>query len=291
MQSIIKPVELKTFKAYPIIIAVMALLQVLSTIYDRKFFLLFGFNGSVGRMVMLPAVLYVFQIVSECYGWQYARQIVWANFTVNVGLTVITFLCKFIPYSSFNHADLQGAYSVLMDTMWVSALTNCLAIFFSDYISSALMAWSKFYWNGRLLLLRVILLHIISEMIILSANFITLPYNGYPISQVWVMTGNGFIARTIVSLILLPVTGFTIWYLQEKIEKVVAFDTGRDSWNIFHWNVDSKNTVQFDAKEWSRLSAEKKKRVDVNKIALDYYTDDKLGVDKIFKNDHMKQNS
>jgi hypothetical protein len=36
--------------------------------------------------------------------------------------------------------------------------------------------------------------------------------------------------------------------------------------------------------QWNRLSAEKKKRVDISKIALDYYTDEKLGIYKIFKN-------
>ena len=39
----------------------------------------------------------------------------------------------------------------------------------------------------------------------------------------------------------------------------------------------------FDAKEWSKLSADKKRRVDLNKIAFNYYDDDKLGIDKIFK--------
>jgi hypothetical protein len=59
--------------------------------------------------------------------------------------------------------------------------------------------------------------------------------------------------------------------------------------NVLHWNIDHKNTVQFSAKEWSRISAEKKKRVDISKIALDYYTDEKLGINKVFKNDHLKK--
>ncbi len=36
--------------------------------------------------------------------------------------------------------------------------------------------------------------------------------------------------------------------------------------------------MQFDAKDWGLMSAEKKKRVDISKIALDYYTDEKLGI-------------
>jgi uncharacterized PurR-regulated membrane protein YhhQ (DUF165 family) len=284
MQSVIKPVELKTFKLYPFIIAVMATLQVLCIMYGRKFFLFFGLDVAVGGLLIMPVILFIFQIVSECYGWQYARQIVWANFIVNLIVTAVTFGCRYIPFSPFNHSGLQNAYIALMDTMWVSAIVNGMFVFLSDYAVSTLMSWTRFHFKGRFMFIRMILLHIFSESILLIGVFISLSYNGYETAEIIKFITSTFIARAMVSIALLPFVGLTIWYIQERIEQVVAFDTGRDSWNIFHWNIDNKNTVQFDAKEWSRLSAEKKKRVDISKIALDYYTDDKLGIDKIFKN-------
>lgn len=82
MQSIIKPIELKTFKAYPFVIVIMAVLQMLMIIYGRHLVDLFGTAVALGNLVFTPLLLYTFQIVAECYGWQYGRQIVWLNFTV-----------------------------------------------------------------------------------------------------------------------------------------------------------------------------------------------------------------
>jgi hypothetical protein len=79
MQSIIKPVELKTFKAYPFVITVMVVLQMMSIIYGRKFVSVFGMDVFISSLIFVPLILYVFQVVAECYGWQYCRQIVWCS--------------------------------------------------------------------------------------------------------------------------------------------------------------------------------------------------------------------
>ncbi len=281
--NLIKPADLKTFKLYPFIIAVMATLQVLCIIYGRKFFLFFGLNVAVGGLLMMPVILFIFQIVSECYGWQYARQIVWANFVVNIIVTSVTFFCRYIPFSSFNHFGLKTAYVVLIDTMWVSAIVNGMFVFLSDYMVSTLMSWTKFHFKGRFMFIRMILLHIFSESILLIGVFISLSYNGYTIPEISSFIISTFIARAIISIALLPIVGFTIWYIQEKVEQVVVFDSGRDSWNVFHWDIDNKNIVQFNIQDWNKLSIDKKKRVDISKIALDYYDDKRLGVEKFFK--------
>jgi uncharacterized PurR-regulated membrane protein YhhQ (DUF165 family) len=284
MQSIIKPVELKTFKAYPFVITVMVVLQMMSIIYGRKFVSVFGMDVFISSLIFVPLILYVFQVVAECYGWQYCRQIVWCNFLANGLATAILFCLKFIPSNSFTHGNLAFSYNNLVDTMWVSAFINWFCIFFADYTSSILMAKTRFIFKGGFLVVRIILVHLISELVLSLGVFISISYNNYDMHDAFRLIFNSICTRTGSSIIFIPLVVFTIWYIQEKIEAVVAFDTGRDSWNIFHWNIENKNTVQFDAKEWSRLSAEKKKRVDINKIALDYYTDEKLGIDKIFKN-------
>jgi hypothetical protein len=223
-------------------------------------------------------VLYIFQIVSECYGWQYARQIVWINFIVNLMTTVICFAFKFIPFSSYNHAGLQSAYVNLMDTMWISAITNCIFIFISDYLCSALMCWSRFQWNGRFILVRILLLHLISEIVLLSDNFISLTYNGYNINEIFTMIGNGFMARTIMSIMLLPFVRILIWYIQHKIEGVVVFDLSA-KFNPFKFGINPTDSVQFNADGWDKIDSGK---VDVKKMAQ-YYTKE------ILEEQHQKQ--
>ena len=79
----IRPIVPRNFNAYPFVIAVMSAIQMLCILYGRHFISVFGFNVALGNLVFTPILLYIFQIVAECYGWQYARQIVWCNFFVN----------------------------------------------------------------------------------------------------------------------------------------------------------------------------------------------------------------
>jgi hypothetical protein len=146
--DIIEPMLPKSFASYPVMVAIMAVLQAFSIIYGRKFVLFFGFNGSYGSVVLLPMVVYIFQIASECYGWQHARQLVFCNLLVNMIAVVVCLVGNYLPFSQFNHTELQSAYITLMDTMWVSALINCVGVFLSDYICSILMCWSRFQLSG-----------------------------------------------------------------------------------------------------------------------------------------------
>ncbi len=178
----------------------------------------------MGRLFLLPTILYLFQIVAECYGWQYGRQVVCCNLIVNLITTLVCFAFKFVSFSQFNHADLKSSYVALMDTMWFSALSNCIFIYLSDFVCSALMCWSRFHWNGRFLIFRVLILHLLSEAIFLIDSFISLKFNGYPVGQILNMQLNNFFARTIMCIILLPIAHFVIWFIQHKIEGVVVFD-------------------------------------------------------------------
>ena len=292
MENIIKPLELRTFKAYPFVITVMAVIQMLCIIYGRHITDIFGVGVALGNLVFTPMLFYIFQIVAECYGWQYSRQIVWCNFTVNGMITLFSFAFSFVPYSALTHTDLQYSYQHLVDKMWFSAMINWVTIFAIDYLSTVVMCRTRSIYKGEGLLFRLILVHLMSEVISCSGGAFAYWYNNYSVADIWTLQYHAFIARTISAIVLIPFVMTIIWFIQDRIERVIAFDTGRDLWNIFHWNINPKNIVQFDVKEWSRLSAIKRKRIDINKIALDYYTDDKLGIDKMFKNkpkDNSKQ--
>jgi uncharacterized PurR-regulated membrane protein YhhQ (DUF165 family) len=246
----VTPVEPRNFISYPYMIAIMSVLQVLAVMYGRKMIVFCGFNVAAGGLLLMPLVLYILQIVAECYGWQYARQMIWCNFLVNSTVVVITFILKFIPFSSLNHAGLQNAYSTLMDTMWVSALIWWISVFFANVTISVLTCWSRFNWNGRFVIIRAIMLHFSSEIILLSGFFITMPYNGYSVTETINFVKSAFIARTVVSMILLPFARCIIWYIQHQIERVVVFDYKQD-FSPFKFAVNLHDAIQFDTKEWS----------------------------------------
>jgi uncharacterized PurR-regulated membrane protein YhhQ (DUF165 family) len=267
----IKPLKLKTFKAYPFIIAIMAVLQLSSIIYSRYFTdFLFGFKITLGPLIFTPMILFIFQIVSECYGWQYARQIVWCDFIINTFFALITFLIKLIPISLFTHENLRQSYINLMDTMWVSAAVIAIAVFFADYCATILMSQSRYYFKGRWLFLRLIIVHCVTELILLSVALIQMPYNGYTIEEAFRSMYQMFIARAISVSCLAPFVMFIIWFIQNRIEKVVSFDA-KKNWNIFKWSIEDRDTLQFDSKQWSKLSAQEKLKLDIPAMTVEYY--------------------
>lgn len=260
----------KIFWSYPFMVAIMACLQVLCTIYGLRITYFFGFSIGIGRLVLLPIILYIFQVVSECYGWQYTRQIVWCNFVVNGITTFVCLIFSYVPFASVNHTDIIFSFQHLIDKMWVPSLTNWICVFLADYAASALMCESRFQFNGRFTMSRMIIIHCISEIILLSSNFISAPSYGYSMHEIYFFVWNGFIARTIMSLMLLPFARIVVWFIQHKIEGVVVFDYKRD-FNPFKFKVDPNLSVQFSATGWDKIDSSK---VDISKIAYDFYNDE-----------------
>ena len=84
-----------------------------------------------------------------------------------------------------------------------------------------------------------------SELILVSTALIQMPYNGYSMAETYQSMWQMLCVRFFVVLLAAPFVKLAIWYIQEKIETVVAFDTGRDSWNIFHWDIPSKFTYSY----------------------------------------------
>lgn len=266
----IKPLRPKTFKAYPFIIAIMAVLQMSGVLYSRYWVDCFHLQLPLGTLICTPLILYIFQIVAECYGWQYARQIVWCNFAVNGLFTFITFFTRMVPISSFTHIELREAYVHLMGTVWVSALMSMVSIFVADYFATVFMAHSRFYFKGGLLIVRLLTIQVVTEMILLSTGFIIMPYNGYSLSETLHTMWQLFVARSVIGLCLSPLAMISIWFIQNRIEQVVSFDS-KKSWNIFRWSIEDKDSVQFDARQWGNLSAKDKLRLDIPALTVEYY--------------------
>jgi hypothetical protein len=264
----IESTQPKWFVSYPIMIVIMAVLQVMTVIYGGRDFMFFGFDVSAGWLFLMPLMLYMFQIVSECYGWQYSRQMIWLNLITNSLFTSISFLFRFIPESTgIIHNDVQNAYIVLMNPKYIAGLMMCFAVFTSDFVTSALMCWSRFHWNGKYLVVRIAILHIVSESIIISTGFIVDPLSGYSFAETWMFARDAFYARTIIMIALIPVARFVIWFIQHKIEGVVVFDL-TTRFNPFKFSINPADLVQFNADGWDKVDSG---NINIKKMA-EYYS-------------------
>ncbi len=258
----------KQFIGYPFLVAIMTFLQILTVIFGNKHFLLLGkFSVSVGWIWCMPILFFSFQVVSECYGWQYVRQIIWINFLVNAMLASAMLIFKQIsPHPELNFADIENAYSVLLNYQTGPAFNMLISMFIADYISSALMCWSKFHWRGKYLVFRILILHCVAELIIGSGWLIIGPFYGYTFQQCIIGALDSFYARSIIMICLLPIASIVIWWIQNRLEGVIVFDL-----NIrfapFKFKINPDESVQFAADGWHKLEARK---VDPKDLAAHY---------------------
>jgi uncharacterized PurR-regulated membrane protein YhhQ (DUF165 family) len=226
------------FEGYPFIIAGMAVLQVCATLYGRRFIDLLGFNIGEGLLILLPILLYIFQITSECYGWQYARQLIWCNFVVNLILVGVTFSFRLVPISNFAHANLKYSYTELIDTMWIPAAINWVTVFFANLVTATLMCWSRFHLQSRFAILRILICHCIGEIILLSGILLVLPYYGYSINAALKAISASLATRGIAMIVLLPVAIYVIWYIKHKIDRAIVIDV-QPNFNPFKFGIDN----------------------------------------------------
>jgi uncharacterized PurR-regulated membrane protein YhhQ (DUF165 family) len=256
----------KQFIGYPVILVIMAVLQVLTVVFGSRGFLFFGFDITAGWLILMPIVFFLFQIVAECYGWQYARQIVWLNFIVNVTMLIIMYCFAYLPVNGNTHFDTQNAYLQLFSDRWISAATMLGSMFLADYISSALMCWSKFHWRGRFLIIRILILHCVGEIIINAGGFIIEPFHGYSFSESLRFALDSFYARSIIMICLLPLVSMVIWWIQNRLEGVVVFDLNI-KFAPFKFKINPDESVQFAADGWHKLES---KTIDPKDLAAHY---------------------
>lgn len=111
------------------------------------------------------------------------------------------------------------------------------------------------------------ILHLLSEIILLTGGYISLKYNHYNDYDIIKMLTGAFIARTSIALILLPIARVVIWAIQHKIEHVIVFDLKFDI-NPFKINIDNNNSVMFSV--GNNNSDNNTGHIDMKKLAQAY---------------------
>jgi hypothetical protein len=262
----IKPMLPKQFISYPVMVAIMSVLQILTVLFGDQMFSLFGFQVSSGWIFLMPIVIYILQISAEVYGWQYARQMVWINFCVNAILIIVLSTFSLIPVSKFYNNDIGYAYKTLISYEISSSITMLFCMFLSDFVTSSLICWSRFQFNGKYLAVRIVILHCVAESIILLGGISGLVV-GIPINAIWHFSVDSFIARSIIMLALLPVEKMVIWFIQHRIEHAIVFDL-KSTFNLFRFSINPHDSVMFSV--GSSDNDDSTGHIDMKKLAQAY---------------------
>ena len=138
----------KQTKFYPLMVALVVFFQLLCFIYARRQVDIFGFPINMSGIIF-PLDIYLIEIIAECYGFQFARQVIWINVIIHILFILMVGIQSLVPYSNVMHHDLKYSYQHLIDISWICALGSLIFNFFADIFSSKFVANTKIIFKGN----------------------------------------------------------------------------------------------------------------------------------------------
>jgi queuosine precursor transporter len=197
---------------------------------------------SLGWLIVPAAVIvfpvsYIFgDVLTEVYGYQLARRVIWLGFGCNLLFVFFAFIGQLLPGAPFWQA--QDAYvSILGYAPRLLAASAC-GYLVGEFANSFVLSKMKILTRGRWLWTRTIGSTVIGEALD-SAIFIVLAFIGTP-SYASVMIFYHWVSKTAIEIIATPVTYRVVNYLK-KTESLDTFDY-RTSFTPFSMKVDRTET-------------------------------------------------
>ena len=180
---------------------------------------------SIGTFI-LPAAIFVFplsyifgDILTEVYGYRWARKVIWLGFICNVVFVIFIWLGQQLPPAPFWQG--QEAYdSILGYTPRLLAASFC-GYLAGEFVNSFVLARMKIMTRGRWLWSRTIGSTILGQGLDTSI-FITLAFIGTP-SFIPIMILYHWLAKTLIEAMATPLT-YTVVNFLKKNEAIDTYD-------------------------------------------------------------------
>ena len=180
--------------------------------------------------LVLPAAIVIFPIsyiagdvLTEVYGYRYARRVIWLGFACNLIAVAAVMIGQVLPAAPF--WDGQAGYERILGYTPRLLVASFLAYLVGEFANSMVMARMKIATQGRFLWTRTIGSTLVGQGLD-SAVFITLAFAG---AMPWGVLGLTVIAQWLVKsayeAAATPLTYVVVGHLKKK-ENLDVFDRG-----------------------------------------------------------------
>lgn len=215
----------KSFKYFDFIVAVFAASLLISNFAATK---LIEFNlGSLGHIVtdggaiLFPVVYILNDVLTEVYGYKYARRAIWTGFIIMLLAVVCLTIVRYMPASPDYHD--QAAFEAVLGFFPRIVFASLCAYLVGEFINAYALAKLKIKTKGKKLWLRLIGSTLVGEFFD-SLVFCLVAFGGIigasdMVNYILV----GWLFKTGYEIVVLPITYRVINYLKKK-EGVDAYD-------------------------------------------------------------------
>lgn len=211
---------MRKFRYYDLILALFAAALLISNIAATKI-ISFGQILTDGGAILFPIVYIFGDILTEVYGFKYARRAIWTGFFVMlVGILAFT-IVRYLPPAPEYHD--QAAYEAVLGFFPRIVAASLVAYLVGEFVNSYILAKLKIMTRGKKLWLRLVSSTVAGEFLD-TVIFAIIAFGG--IITGWNMVTFilvGWLFKTGVEVIMLPVT-YKVVALLKKHEGIDAND-------------------------------------------------------------------
>lgn len=215
---------MKTYRYFDLILAFFAAVLLISNLSATKL-VAFGPIISDGGAVLFPLAYIFSDVLTEVYGYAYARRAIWVGFGVMILAVAAFTVVRYLPGAAEYHD--QAAFEAVLGFFPRIVLASLAAYLVGEFLNAYVLAKLKVKTDGKKMWLRLIGSTVVGEMAD-TVVFCLIAFGGiltWPDMAIYIIVGWAF--KTGVEVVFLPVTYRAIAFLK-KHEGVDAYDTQTD---------------------------------------------------------------
>ena len=213
-----------------------AVLLIVSNILASKITIVWGMPIAAG-IVCFPLAYLVNDVLTEVYGYDVAKRIIWMGFALLFFSVVMIYVANILPAADFwkeqqvvydgeeKQVDMNYAFHAVLGVAPRIAFASLCAFLVGSFLNSIVLSKLKVKTNGRFLWIRTIGSTIVGE----SADSIVFAFvafyghSDWTIEKILALAWTGFLLKTLYEVIATPLT-YAIVSAVKKVEKVDVYD-------------------------------------------------------------------
>lgn len=215
---------MKRLRYYDLILALFASILLISNLGATKL-IEFGPIITDGGAILFPLAYIFGDVLTEVYGYKYARRAIWTSFGVML-LAIFSFtIVRYLPGAP-EYTD-QAAFDSILGFFPQIVLASLCAYLVGEFVNSYVLAKLKVRTGGKKLWLRLIGSTFVGQLLD-TTIFALIAFGGILSgSDMLKFIAIGWAFKTGVEILLLPVTYRVIAFLK-KHENMDAYDKKTD---------------------------------------------------------------
>lgn len=181
--------------------------------------------------IVFPVSYILGDVLTEVYGFRYARRIIWSAFIANAFAVLAIVAAGELPAAPF--WEDQAAYDAILGQAWRIVAASFVAFLAGEFSNSIVLSRLKLITNGRFLWLRTISSTVVGQGLD-SVLFVMIAFAGTGVPELHVLIWETWVFKVAFEVLATPLTYAIVTFLK-RAENLDTYDEKIDLNPIAVW--------------------------------------------------------